>query len=90
MLPTLQVLRELGGSASIDEIQDRLTTKMGLTQAQLDLVYPTSGASIAADRMSWARSRMKPPGFVESAGRGVWVLTDKGREAADWPVSKVK
>lgn len=90
MLPTLQVLRELGGSASIDEIQDKLTSHMGLSQAQLDMVYPTSGASIALDRMSWARSRMKPPGLVESAGRGVWVLTDKGREAADWPASMVK
>lgn len=84
MLPTLQVLRELGVSASIEEIQDRLTAKMGLTQEQLDSAYPASGAPIAPDRMSWARSRMKPPGLVESAGKGVLLLTDLGRQAADW------
>lgn len=90
MLPTLQVLRELGGSASIEEIQDRVALRMTLRQEQLDLAYAASGGLIAADRMSWARSRMKPPGFVESAGRGVWVLTDLGRQAADWPADKVK
>lgn len=90
MLPTLQALRDLGGSASIEEIQDRLTATMVLTQEQLDLTYPASGALIAPDRMSWARSRMKPAGLVESAGRGVWVLTDLGRQAADWPAAKVK
>lgn len=90
MLPTLQVLRELGGSASIDEIEDKLTAKLNLTQEQLDIVYSTSGGPVALDRMSWARSRMKPPGFVQTAGRGVWVLTDRGREAADWPAAKVK
>lgn len=90
MLPTLKALRDLGGSASIEEIQDRLTAMMGLTQAQLDLAYPASGALIAPDRMSWARSRMKPAGFVQSGGRGVWILTDLGRQAADWPSEKVK
>lgn len=90
MLPTLRALRDLGGSASIEEIQDRLASSMHLTQEQLDLSYPASGALIAPDRMSWARSRMKPAGFVESGGRGVWVLTDLGRQAVDWPAAKVK
>lgn len=90
MLPTLRVLRDLGGSASIEEIQDRVAAAMNLTQAQLDISYPASGGLVAPDRMSWARSRMKPAGFVESGGRGVWVLTDSGRHAADWPAAKVK
>ncbi len=90
MLPTLQALRELGGSASIEEIQDRVANNLQLTQEQLDVTYPASGALIAQDRMSWARSRMKPAGFVQSGGRGVWVLTDLGRQAADWQATKVK
>jgi restriction system protein len=82
MLPTLKALEEFGGSASIDEIQDRLTERMGLTQQQLDQTYPTSGVPMAADRMSWARSYLKIAGFVASGGRGIWVLTDEGRQAA--------
>lgn len=90
MLPTLKALAALGGSASIDEIRDRVATDMTLTQEQLDLTYLASGAAIAADRMSWARSRMKPAKLIESAGRGIWVLTDLGREATGWSSAKVK
>jgi restriction system protein len=82
-VPTMKALRHLGGSASIEEIQDRLTETEGLTQQQLDQVYPTSGAQILPDRMSWARTYLKIAGLVTSGGRGIWVLTDEGRQAVD-------
>ncbi len=81
MLPTLKALDALGGSASIEEINDKLAATYPLSQEQLDAVYAKSGAPIAADRMSWARSYLKIGGMVESGGRGIWVLTDAGREA---------
>lgn len=81
MLPTLTVLDELGGSGSNDEINDAVIAGQGFSQAQLDVVYEKSGAPVLVDRLSWARSYLKMPGFLASAGRGVWVLTDAGREA---------
>lgn len=90
MLPTLKALQHFGGSASIDEIQDRLTETMGLTQEQLDQTYAASGALMAADRMSWARSYLKIAGLVASGGRGIWVLTDEGRQAAELPERTVR
>lgn len=80
-VPTMKALRDLGGSASIEEIQDRLSEAEGLTQQQLDQVYPTSGAPILPDRMSWARTYLKIAGLVTSGGRGIWALTDDGRQA---------
>lgn len=80
-VPTMKALRDLGGSASIEEIQDRLAEAENLTQEQLDQVYPTSGAQILPDRMSWARTYLKIAGLVASGGRGIWVLTDDGRQA---------
>jgi restriction system protein len=82
-VPTLKALRDLGGSASIDEIDDRVSELEGLTQEQLNLVYPTSGGSMANDRISWARTYLKIAGLVGSGGRGIWVLTDEGRQALD-------
>jgi restriction system protein len=90
MLPTLKVIGELGGSASIEEIQDALTEAMGLTQEQLDAAYPKSGALIAPDRMSWARSHLKIAGLLASGGKGIWVLTDAGREAARLTAAELK
>lgn len=90
MLPTLQAIRHLGGSASIEEIQDRLAETMGLSQAQLDAAYPKSGALVAPDRMSWARSHLKIAGMLASGGKGIWVLTDLGRDAAELTSAQVK
>ncbi|MBX9881766.1 MAG: restriction endonuclease [Sphingomonas sp.] len=75
------MLDELGGSGSNDEINDAVIAGQGFSQAQLDVVYEKSGAPVLVDRLSWARSYLKMPGFLASAGRGVWVLTDAGREA---------
>lgn len=88
--PTLQVLVKLGGSGSVEEIDEGLTTLIGATQAQLDVTYPKSGAPVLPDRMSWARSFLKLPGFIENPSRGVWVLTEVGRAAVDRPNAELK
>lgn len=83
MQPTLQALRALGGSASNDEIQDRLTVDLGLAPELFDIAYPDNGKMVLRDRMSWARSYLKMAGLLASGGRGLWLLTDAGRTAAD-------
>lgn len=80
-LPTLEVLRELGGSATIEEIDERLIERFGFSQEQLDVTYDQSGSNVVTDKMSWARSYLKFPGYLDTGGRGVWVLTEAGRKA---------
>ncbi|HEY5721455.1 MAG TPA: restriction endonuclease [Allosphingosinicella sp.] len=90
-LPTLHVLEELGGSASIEEIEDKLIEKFGFTQDELDRTYEVSGDNIVTDKMSWARSYLKFPNFVASGDtKGVWVLTEAGRAAAALPFETVQ
>jgi len=89
-LPTLQVLRDSGGSASIEEIEAKLIERFGFTQDQLDVTYEASGDNIITDKMSWARSYLKFPEFVSNDARGVWVLTEAGRAAADMPIEAVR
>jgi restriction system protein len=89
-LPTLQALEKLGGSANIDEIDDSLIELLALNQEQLDMTYPKSGAAIVTDRMSWARSYLKYPKFLDNPKRGMWVLTEEGRAAAKWDEKKLK
>lgn len=90
MLPTLKTLEALGGSASIEEIQDKLVSAMGLTPEQMEASYAKSGALVAPDRMSWARSHLKIAGLLQSAGKGVWVLTDQGRDATGLTPAQLK
>jgi len=81
MLPTLQVLDSHGGSATNEEIEEALIELLAITPEQMEVAYPTSGAAIVPDRMSWARSYLKYPGLVDNPKRGMWVLTDDGRQA---------
>lgn len=89
-VPTLQVLRDLGGSATIEEIEEKVIERFGFTQAQLDETYETSGDNVITDKMSWARNYLKFPQFIINETRGVWVLTEAGRAAADQPVETVR
>jgi len=87
---TLEALAKLGGSASIEELDDVIGSALGVTQEQLDMTYPKSGASILPDRMSWARSWLKFPRFVENPKRGVWVLTEEGRAVIGKPNTELR
>jgi restriction system protein len=89
-IPTLQVLRDLGGSASIEEIEEKLIERFGFTPEHLDQTYAVSGDNIITDKMSWARSYLKFPNFVSNDSKGVWVLTEVGRAAADLPFESVQ
>lgn len=90
MLPTLRVLDTHGGSATNEEIEEALIETLGLTSEQMDVAYPTTGAGIVRDRMSWARSYLKYPGFVANPKRAMWVLTEEGRSALGWTDEAVR
>ena len=90
MHPVLRALDRLGGSARLNEIDEAVAVDLGLSDSDLSITYEATGAAILPDRMSWARSYMKTAGLLESGGRGVWVLTDQGREAVTWTANEVK
>ncbi len=80
--PTLEAVAALGGSGSIEEIDDAVMTAIGAGADHLALTYPKSGAPVLPDRISWARSFLKLARLLANEKRGVWVLTEEGRLAA--------
>jgi restriction system protein len=79
--PVLRQIDSLGGSASIEELDAQLIAEFGFTEQELAQTYPASGDLIIPDKISWGRSRLKQAGLLASGGKGIWVLTDAGREA---------
>ena len=79
MLPTLEALRELGGSARRHEVISAVADREGLSYEQLEVRYENTGVSVAADRIGWALSYLKKIGAVDNSSRGVWAITDAGR-----------
>jgi restriction system protein len=90
MQPTLIALDKIGGSASLNEINDTVIESIGLPAAALDVQYESGAGAVIPDRLSWARSHLKEGGFLASAGRGIWILTDEGRQAKDWPNEQLR
>ncbi|NUM44189.1 MAG: restriction endonuclease [Anaerolineales bacterium] len=80
MNPALQALHELGGSATIEELFNKVAEIMGLTDEQLEIIHdPNRGSQTEIDyRLAWTRSYLKKYGIVENSGRGIWALTPKG------------
>ena len=88
--PTLNALISLGGSGTNEEIEDAVITAIGATQEQLDITSSKNGVGVLSNRIAWARSWLKTAGLTANPKRGVWVLTEDGRVAANKTVVELK
>lgn len=79
MWPTLKALEQLGGSAGVQEILDRVTSFCGFTDAQQSLSHGNGPQTELSYRLAWARTYLKTVGAVENLNPGVWAVTGYGR-----------
>jgi restriction system protein len=82
MNPVIQALKDLGGSGTIEEINDKASAIAGLSDEQLDILHnPEKGGQTEVEyRLAWTRTYLKKYGVLENSSRGVWALTPKGRQ----------
>jgi restriction system protein len=78
--PLLDALRKLGGSATPEEAVEQIAKDLGITDAEQDERL-TSGEPRFKNQVAWARFYLVRDGMLDSSKRGVWSLTDKGRNA---------
>ena len=92
MNPTLQALKTLGGSGTIEEIHNKVTEIVGLTNEQLEVLHdPARGGQTEVEyRLAWSRTYLKKYGILENSTRGIWALTAKGRQLERVDVNAVK
>jgi len=85
--PTLQALQNLGGSGSIDEIEEQVAKILNFSEDELNELYKESTPKFA---FSWARNYLRAYGLVENSKRGVWALTENGLKTKEVDKEKVK
>lgn len=92
MNPTITALKSLGGSGTIEEIYNTVTELLNLTDDQLDLLHnPEKGGQTEVEyRLAWSRTYLKKYGILENSSRGVWALTQQGREIETVDITDVK
>ncbi|AFM03554.1 restriction endonuclease [Bernardetia litoralis DSM 6794] len=75
IIPTLKALKKLGGSGSIDEINEAVYLVAELSEEILEVQHDENGVQSEVDyRLAWARTYLKKYGVIENSSRGVWSL----------------
>jgi restriction system protein len=82
MNPVIQALKSLGGSGTIEEINNKVAEIAGLSDEQLEVLHnPEKGGQTEVEyRLAWTRTYLKKYSVLENSSRGVWALTPKGRQ----------
>lgn len=79
MLATVDALKQIGGSASIDELDEKVIEMEGVPEEEQALVMANeSGRPRVNYYLAWARTYLKRGGALENSSRGVWSLTKIG------------
>lgn len=77
--PVLAALDELGGSGRPAEVYAAVARNLGLTEEEQSITNK-SGQVQFQNRIAWARFYLVKAGLVGNSARGVWTLTDAGRQ----------
>jgi restriction system protein len=88
--PTIKALKALGGSGSNQEIYDKVCENEGYSEEQQKVLHKEGPQAEISYRMAWARTYLKNYGVIESTQRGLWSLTEKGRNLQSLDKQKIK
>lgn len=75
---TIEALKLLGGSGTIQEIYDQVCELEGFTEEQQNILHKNGPQTLIAYRLAWTRTYLKNYGAIESNERGSWSLTATG------------
>lgn len=75
MFRTVEALRKLGGSGSIEEIDEAVKELEGLTDAEVNYTMRDGRRLRFNYYMAWARTYLKRGAVLFNSSRGVWSLT---------------
>lgn len=77
--PLLAALHQLGSSATIAELEQKVAQILGLSEADLEAPHDGNRTKFAYN-LAWARTYLKRFGLIENSARGVWALTAEGQK----------
>jgi len=80
MLVTVEAMKQIGGSASIYELDEKVAEIEGVSEEEQSFMM--TGTNQGQPRLNyylaWARTFLKKGGALENSARGIWALTEFG------------
>jgi restriction system protein len=77
--PVIDAIKQLGGSASIAELNEKVIEILNFTPEEIAETHDARRTKVEY-RSAWARTYLKAYGLLDNSDRGVWVLTAKGKD----------
>jgi restriction system protein len=87
--PVLNALKNLGGSGQPSEVCTAVIKDMGLEGSPILEETLKSGVSKFENKIAWVRLNLVLAGYIDRSKRGVWTLTEKGRNARPLSESEI-
>ncbi|MBZ9772893.1 restriction endonuclease [Mesorhizobium sp. CO1-1-8] len=87
--PAVVALKELGGSATNDELLTKVIEVMHLSAEVQNVPHTDGRQSKVSYNLHWAKTYLKKAGYVDNSVRGVWALTDAGEKVSEAAVAQV-
>jgi restriction system protein len=79
MLATIEALGDLGGSATIQELDERVIELEGVSEAEQAFQMRNHENRPRVNYyLAWSRTYLKRRNAIENSSRGVWALTEQG------------
>jgi restriction system protein len=79
MLVTVKALKDLGGSATIQDLDEKVIELEGVTEAeQAFTMLRDENRTRVNYYLAWARTYLKRGSALDNSSRGVWALTETG------------
>ncbi len=84
IIPTVKALIELGGSGTVEEINNKVYEIAQIPDEILAIPHGNEeGTTIEVDyRLAWSRTYLKKFGLLENSSRGIWALTKSNIDAS--------
>lgn len=79
MLATISALKEIGGSATLQELDEQVVEMEQISEDEQSILMPNGNRKLNY-YLSWSRTFLKRGGALENSARGVWALTDTGEK----------
>lgn len=81
--PVIAAIRKLGGSGRPDEVRAVIARDLKMSDAEQSEPLPSGVQTRFENQVHWARFYLAKAGYIDSSQRGVWTLTEKGRQLGE-------
>jgi restriction system protein len=89
MWPCLSALKEMGGSASNDELLAKVIEIETIPEAVASVIHTDNRQTKLGFNLGWAKTYLKRANALENSARGVWAITDFGERMSEQDVDMI-